>query len=302
MEQLKEYDEASGAKGFFLPLYKALCQEIGLEISSKVEDVHSDTEKLLQLTNGLEALNTRIKIEEAFPGKSGEEAKKMREAGNKAYQEGSRTGQEGKDLQALTFYTQAIINCPVDASGKSREFAICLANRSAVLFSLKWFHQAEEDIELALASGYPADLAYKLHERRARIQTAHKDLEGAISSYRLGLKSLELATKLTPANKKKLQAEMLKTLTFLTNTPESVKKELVKVLPKKETEGPQVEEKNNLYPALSSAVAFKFDKKRGRYAVATREIQVGETIAVEQPAVSHPLPQVGFLILKYLIW
>ena len=291
MDQLKEYDDASGAKGFFLPLYKAVCHEIGPEIAAKVEEVHADTEKLLQLTNGLEALNIRIKIEEAFPGKSGEEAKKMKEAGNKAYQEGSRTGQEGKDLQALTFYTQAIINCPVDSSGKSREFSICLANRSAVLFTLKWFHQAEEDIKLALASGYPADLAYKLHERRARIQTAHKDLEGACCSYRLGLKSLELATKLTPVNKKKLQAEMLKTLTFLTNTPDSVRKELVKVLPKKEPEGPLVEEKNPLYPALSSAVAFKYDKKRGRYAVATRDIQVGETIAVEEAAVSHPLPQ-----------
>ena len=198
-------------------------------------------------------------------------------------------------MQALTFYTQAIINCPVDASGRSREFAICLANRSAVLFSLKWYHQAEEDIKLALASGYPDELAYKLHERRARIQTAHKDLEGACSSYRLGLKSLELADKLNPANKKKLQAEMLKTLTFLTNTPESVRKELVKVLPRKEPDGPQVEEKNILYPALSSAVAFKWDKRRGRYAVATRDIEVGETIAVERPAVSQPLPQVSTL-------
>ena len=293
MEQFREYDEVSGAEGFFLPLYKEVCQQLGPELTSKVEEVHSDTEKLLQLTNGLEALNTRIKIKEAFPGKSAEEAKKMKEAGNKAYQEGSRTGQEGKDLQALTFYTQAIINCPVDASGRSREFAICLANRSAVLFSLKWYHQAEEDIKLALASGYPDELAYKLHERRARIQTAHKDLEGACSSYRLGLKSLELADKLNPANKKKLQAEMLKTLTFLTNTPESVRKELVKVLPRKEPDGPQVEEKNTLYPALSSAVAFKFDKRRGRFAVATRDIEVGETIAVEQPAVSQPLPQVS---------
>ena len=62
----------------------------------------------------------------------------------RAYQEGSRTGQEGKDLQALTFYTQAIIHCPVDRQGKARDFAICLANRSAVLFSLKWYKQVRK--------------------------------------------------------------------------------------------------------------------------------------------------------------
>ena len=72
MEQFREYDEVSGAEGFFLPLYKEVCQQLGPELTSKVEEVHSNTEKLLQLTNGLEALNTRIKIEEAFPGKSAE--------------------------------------------------------------------------------------------------------------------------------------------------------------------------------------------------------------------------------------
>ena len=36
---------------------------------------------------------------------------------------------------------QAIIQCPVDREGKSRDYSICLANRSAVLFSLKWYKQ-----------------------------------------------------------------------------------------------------------------------------------------------------------------
>ena len=44
-------------------------------------------------------IKERLKIEEKYPGKDASESKKMKEGGNKAYQ-------EGKDLQALTCYTQ----------------------------------------------------------------------------------------------------------------------------------------------------------------------------------------------------
>ena len=38
-----------------------------------------------------------------------------------------------------------------------------------------YFHvQSEQDIKLALASGYPEELAYKLFQRRAKIQTVFK--------------------------------------------------------------------------------------------------------------------------------
>jgi len=45
---------------------------------------------------------------------------------------------------------KAAIASPVGADGKSRDLATILANRSAVLFSLKAYHMALDDIQLAL--------------------------------------------------------------------------------------------------------------------------------------------------------
>ena len=41
-------------------------------------------------------------------------------------------------------------------------------------FVLHFHVQSEQDIKLALASGYPEELAYKLYQRRAKIQTVFK--------------------------------------------------------------------------------------------------------------------------------
>lgn len=53
--------------------------------------------------------------------------------------------------------------------GKSKDLAIALANRSAVLFSLKAYHLSLDDIKLAFDSGYPEELHFKLLERKAKI-------------------------------------------------------------------------------------------------------------------------------------
>ena len=42
------------------------------------------------------------------------------------------------------------------------------------LYVLHFHVQSEQDIKLALASGYPEELAYKLFQRRAKIQTVFK--------------------------------------------------------------------------------------------------------------------------------
>ena len=122
------------------------------------------------------------------------------------------------------------------------------------LFVLHFHIQSEQDIKLALASGYPEELAYKLYQRRAKIQTVFKviphpphpylapprtttslltlislpqDLDGACASYRQALKATELASKLSTGDKRKVQEEMVKTLNFLNNTPDNIRKKLV---------------------------------------------------------------------------
>jgi len=54
----------------------------------------------------------------------------------------------------------------VAPSDGSKELSLCLANRSAVLFSLKAYALALDDIKLAFEVGYPKELWFKLLERK----------------------------------------------------------------------------------------------------------------------------------------
>ena len=56
-------------------------------------------------------------------------------------------------------------------------------------------------------------------------------------------------------------------------------------------ERPQLEDRNPKYPAIANCIQFRYQSGRGRYAVATRDIDVGEFICVEQPTVSRILPE-----------
>ena len=119
---------------------------------------------------------------------------------------------------------------PLNEEGKSKEFSICLANRSAVLFSLKWYKQALDDIQLALLSGYPDELAYKLYERQGKIRASFKDVDGACESYKLAVKYIEVATKLPEDKKKRMRQEFQKSLKFFQDTPKSVRDDIKKAL------------------------------------------------------------------------
>ena len=60
-------------------------------------------------------------------------------------------------------------------------------------------------------------------------------------------------------------------------TPQSVRDDLKKAQTASKVPTLEVEECNPLYPAMSTAVSFKYKAGRGRYAVATRDIKVGLT-------------------------
>lgn len=63
---------------------------------------------------------------------------------------------------------------------------------------------AMDDIQLALESGYPDDLAYKLYDRKAKILVAFKRIPEAVEAYKTALKYVDkvkpdgLVTRLTP--------------------------------------------------------------------------------------------------------
>ena len=102
IENMKEYDEKRKDTGFFFGLYKDVCENMTKEEVEKTEELKNDIEALVEFTYDLEYYKEKLKIVEEFPAKNEKESAKMKDAGNKAYQ-------DGKDLQALTCYTQVSI-------------------------------------------------------------------------------------------------------------------------------------------------------------------------------------------------
>ena len=87
------------------------------------------------------------------------EAERLKDEGNKMF-----VG--GRFKQSLEKYNEALVL--VDQNHVSAGFSLILANRSAVFFKLKQFQHCLDDINLALENNYPAQLRYKLYDRRTR--------------------------------------------------------------------------------------------------------------------------------------
>ena len=115
-----------------------------------------------------------------------------------------------------------------------------------------------------------------------------KQFIDARDTYKQLLKSLDVAK--VDANKKiKIQKEVQTVLKAFEKAP-SVYND-PNVIMKVQTDLPKLPDKNKKYPALSNAVCFKYEPGRGRFAIAQRDIKVGEFICVDTPIVSHPLPE-----------
>ena len=239
--------------------------------------------EMIKFTYELKCFRDGLDIKEFYPEKNPYESKAKKDYGNKAYK-------DGKDLDALYHYSQAIISCPVGEDGKSRELAILLANRSAVLFSLKAYKMALDDIKLSFQMGYPDDLAYKLYDRKAKCLIAFKQMADAGEAYKLALKYVDKATKLSKDRKTQVQREIMHALAFYKSAPAHLTKNQDVEMEVK-AEVPDIPNRNKLYPVMSDAVTFKYEEGRGRYAVASKDITVGEVVTVEKAIVSHMLPE-----------
>merc|ERR1712012_1291634 len=283
-EMFQEYEEKRRKDGFFPQLYKAVCHAMGDENIDKLETMRDDMGEMIKFTYELKAFKDALEIKEFFPEKNLYESKAKKDYGNKAYK-------DGKDLDALYHYSQAIIAAPVGQDGKSRELSILLANRSAVLFSLKAYGMALDDINLAFRLGYPDDLAYKLYDRKAKCLVAFKQMADAGEAYKLALKYVDKATKLSGDRKTQVQREIMQALAFFKNAPAHLTKNQPEVSMVHQAEVPEIPNKNSLYPVMSDAITFKYEENRGRFAIASRDIVVGEVLTVEKAIVSHMLPE-----------
>ncbi|CAB4058311.1 unnamed protein product [Lepeophtheirus salmonis] len=139
---------------------------------------------------------------------------------------------------------------------------------------------------LALESGYPKELEYKLYERKAKCLMMYKQMKDSEEAYKTALASLDHA-KLDADKKTKIQKDLQRAIFFFQKSNYVFNKKDVDMYPRPAL--PKLD-CNSKYPAMSKAVEFRYESGRGRYAIAKQDIRVGQYICVEKSIVSHMLP------------
>jgi len=268
-------DELGDASGFLEISYRELCSNHAQEMIELQDRDDSDTETLLNFmsrfpeTQFLQYLNAEAPVLR----KNATRAQQLRDQGNKAYEKANNT-------MALHLYTQSVRFSPYQQPGLGVELALAYANRSAVLVQAKEWRLALQDIDLSFSAGYSSDLHYKLLERKAKILMEMKDFESAKNSFQDCISSLPSA-KLEEDKRENLKL----TLTNLINSLQD-KKDQSPSDKSKKSAFPNLSSPNPKFPALSSSVDIKFGSSTGRFAVATRDIALGELVCVEHPPVA----------------
>ncbi|VVD06120.1 unnamed protein product [Leptidea sinapis] len=207
--------------------------------------------------------------------------KKCIERAKEGKEEGNKCVQKGDWVKALYCYNQSILDMP---QKETEELSILFANRSAALNHLQRYEEALADIRRCLSLGYPRHLRYKVYERKARCLLVLKRNQEAIRAFQDTISALDEASSLSKEKRQKMRTDaklMLEVLNkgmSLAGNPKDP--EPIKKAPPK----PKISSKSNPeYPAASDAITIDYDESKGRYAIAARDVQAGETVLVEKP-------------------
>ena len=199
-------------------------------------------------------------------------ANRLKEAGNKLFV-------AGRFPQSLEKYNEALEL--VDQTHVSAGFSLILANRSAVFFKLKQFHHCLEDIELALEQNYPADLRYKLYDRRVRCFYFLGEKENFCENLSL-MEKLSLDEADTTSGKRDKMIEELKQLDIENlSSKKTIRNTNYKT---------RCENVNSNFAGFSSRLEMRQTRERGRFMVAREDIPAGAVVGAEDPVVSSLSP------------
>jgi len=206
-------------------------------------------------------------------------ARKKREEGNAAYA-------KKWYRQAMMMYSVAAVKSPPG----DECLAYSIANRSACLYYLGEIKLCIADINLALASGYPPQLHYKLYERLAKCYVLLNDKEGAMKAALTSKKMLEKMKSKFDPEKYKSALKGLMNLGNLVNNPKEGMKDNIEVVEDPVVQVPKVSWKpQKKMRELSSLLRVEYEPEVGRHVKADKEVNPGDTLLVEEPfaAVLH---------------
>lgn len=249
-------------------------------LARRADQIFKDFSKLnsfkekLQVFIGCEDVRefTRQNLSIAETEKDSVRSEKHRNRGNQFFK-------SKEDDKALSEYNAAVRW----GASSDQTLSLALANRSAVLFRRREYKKSIDDIELALRTGYPDSLAYKIMERRARAFSCTGDLVGART---------ELERARETVNKSNLDGDRLESfLQTLENLSGALKPTLLANETKPVGGDPARSAK---FGGFYDLVEVRSSSTAGRFLLSNRNIQVGEVIGSERPVGTVLLPeQVG---------
>ena len=212
-------------------------------------------------------------VKPVFKQKNAELANTKRLEGNEAFQ-------KKRYKQAAMLYTVSVMK----AVAGQETLAYSVANRSACQFYLGDLTSCLQDIQLALSSGYPEQLRYKLYERRAKCHLLSGNFDKARAALSQAKKSLE-ANRSKLEEKKQSQAKKsLKEISEAISSKRGLAEETIMVEEREDPSVPRLSQGcHKKLRSLSSLVRVEYREGVGRHVVAAKQVQAGDTLAVENP-------------------
>ncbi|XP_058807457.1 SET and MYND domain-containing protein 4-like isoform X2 [Phymastichus coffea] len=170
-------------------------------------------------------------------------------------------------LHAWKIYSKSIAY----AENNSKELPLAYANRSAILYHLKKYEECVRDINKTLQLSYPDSYRANLIRRKAKCLKllGKPEADNACQEARKWLENAQLSDN----NKEEITKKIQSATKF--NMQKSQSNMTRQVLPNIV--------KNNKIPCASDAVDIKYNVNYGKHIVATRNISVGEVLAIERP-------------------
>ena len=261
-----------GEETFLAAVFNKLSLAERREVWESKEDTEEATMERIRLLWGQKETyySKEVAARWKAEGKNSSEAGRCKEAGNKAYSSGDH-------VEAIGQYNTAI-----RLGEKGEATGLVLGNRSAVWAALEKHDLVVKDVGAALEQGTPAHVVWRLLERRGRALKTRGESGAAVQDLEDAMEALSrsnLAEEKRSAKKGELQRLVKETR----SCKEAAKKR------GDQEQGVQLAElpdRNPLYPTFSNAVKIEYEEGRGRFAVAKREVKVGELLAREVAAVA----------------
>ena len=168
--------------------------------------------------------------------------------------------------------------------------AYVIANRSACLYFLHLYKECISDIDLAFKLGYPDDLTYKLHERKAKCLIQLDRSQEAVESFQKATMSVADA-QLDGKGKQDAVFSFGKQIKQIKDGNVKIKPTQPELVLTKEKLPAITGEKSPKFKCTSTAFKMAVSDTRGRHIVAEEDIAISEVASREEPYSSILYPE-----------